>query len=300
MVERIVLRKTKTLEELALDMTLTPNYILKSVDWGPVPGTHHVYKYVNQVGSSITNTSLDTRPITIEGWIVAASENEMTSLKRKLNSFVNPQESIDLFYSDYVITFSPDESVRYSINYAENNDVISKFQIKGTCPNPLFSSSAENYSAFVTTTPSFHFPLIFSSNLPDKGIVFGKRLASLIVNVVNNGSISVGMRIFFKANGTVVNPRLINVNTLEEFMISKTMTNEEEIEINTNIGEKKIRGRIGNDEYVNYYMYKDIDSTWLQLGLGDNLFRYDADEGLANLDVFVYFYNKYLEVQECN
>ena len=31
----------------------------------------------------------------------------------------------------------------------------------------------------------------------------------------------------------------------------------------------------------------------------DNLFRYDAKEGIDNLDVFVYFYNKYLEVQEC-
>ena len=92
MVERIVLRRTKDSEELTLDMVSTPNYILKSVDWGTIKGTHHSYKYVNQVGESITNTSLDPRPITIEGWIVAKDENDMTSLKNKLNSFVNPQE----------------------------------------------------------------------------------------------------------------------------------------------------------------------------------------------------------------
>jgi hypothetical protein len=73
----------------------------------------------------------------------------------------------------------------------------------------------------------------------------------------------------------------------------------EEIEINTNVGEKSIRGKIGNAAYTNYFMYKNIDSSWLQLDVGDNLFRYNAEEGINNLDVFVYFYNRYLEVQEC-
>ncbi len=300
MVEKIILRKAQDTQELVLDMMSTPDYILKSVDWGPIPGTHHSYKYVNQVGVSITSTTLEVRPITIDGWIVADNETHMSELKKNLNSFINPQESIDLHYKDYIISFVPDESVRYSISAAENNEIFSKFQIKGSCPNPLFSDIFESSSVFVETTPSFHFPLVLSSSLPDTGIVFGKRIASLIANVENKGAISTGMRIIFKANGTVVNPSLINVNTLEKFVINKTLVAGEEVEANTNIGEKKIRGRIGNTNYTNYYMYKDIDSTWLQLAIGTNLFRYGADEGINNLDVFVYFYNHYLEVQECN
>lgn len=280
-------------------MVSTPNYILKSVDWGTIKGTHHSYKYVNQVGESITNTSLDPRPITIEGWIVAKDENDMTSLKNKLNSFVNPQEYIDLFYSEYTIKCIPDETVKYSTSSDENNEVICKFQIVGTCPDPLFSDNFETVSAFVTTDANFHFPLIISKSLPDKGIVFGKRTASLIANVVNDGAISVGMKIVFKANGTVVNPSLIKVNTQEEFLINKTLIADEEVVINTNIGEKGVKGRVGNNEFSNYFMYKDIDSVWLQLDVGNNLFRYDAKEGIDNLDVFVQFYNKYLEVQEC-
>jgi hypothetical protein len=46
-------------------------------------------------------------------------------------------------------------------------------------------------------------------------------------------------------------------------------------------------------------MYKDIDSKWLQLEVGDNHFRYNADEGIDNLEVFVFFNNQFLEVQEC-
>lgn len=299
MVERIVLKRRKNSEELVLDMVSTPNYILKSVDWGSIKGKHHSYKYVNQVGETITNTSLGTRTIKIEGWIVANTANDMTALKRRLNSFVNPQEVIDLLYSDYSIGFAPDDTVKYSINTSENNEFFCKFQIDGTAPNPLFLDNFESSLPFVTTVPSFHFPLVMSKSSPAKGVIFGKRTSGLTADVINKGSIPVGMKIVFKANGEIVNPSLTNINTQESFAINKTLVADEEIVINTNIGEKSIKGRIGNAEYSNYFMYKDIDSSWLQLEVGNNTFTYAAEKGLNNLDVFVYFYNRYLEVQEC-
>ena len=300
MVERIILRRARNQEELVLDMVSTPDYILKSVDWGTVKGTHHSYKYVNQVGETIANTSLGMREIKIEGWIVAENESHMTLLKRKLNSFVNPQEAVTMLYSSYKINFVPDETVKYSVSAAENNEIFCKFQIDGTASNPLFSDDFETKSAFVETVPSFHFPLVLSKNLPDKGVIFGKRTASLIVNVNNKGSVSIGMKIVFKANGTVINPSLVNVSTQEDFTINKTLVAGEEIEITTIIGEKSVKGKIGNNDFTNYFMYKTVDSSWLQLDVGNNLFRYNAEDGIENLDVFVYFYNQYLEVQECN
>lgn len=299
MVERIVLRRVKNLDELTLDMVSTPDFVLKSVDWGVVKGTHNSYKYVNQIGVTVMNTSLGTRDITIEGWIVAQSESNMTYLKKVLNAFINPQEEFDLIYNKYSIRFKPDESVKYSITMAENNDAFAKFQIKGTAANPMFSEVAEHKSLFATTVPMFHFPLVLSQSLSDKGVIFGKRTASLIANAYNEGSVPVGMRIIFKANGTIVNPSLTNINTLEEFKINKTLVSGEEIEINTSVGKKNVKGKIGNESFTNYYMYKDINSSWLQLEVGDNLFRYGADEGIDNLEVFVYFSNQFLEVQEC-
>lgn len=299
MVERIILKKVKNQEELVLDMVSTPDYVLKSVDWGTIKSTHHTYKYVNQVGVTISGTSLETRPITIEGWIVAQNEAAMTRLKRKLNGFINPQDAIDLFYNDYMIRFLPDETVKYATSTAENNDIFCKFIITGTCPNPLFSSINETQVIFATTIPNFHFPLILSEDLHEKGVIFGSRTDSLIVNAFNNGSVPVGMRIIFKAKGDVINPKLINVATQEQFVLNKSLVAEEEVEINTNTGEKSVKGRIGSDKQNNYYMYKDIDSSWLKLDVGDNLFRYDADNGLDNLEIYVYFYNQFLEVQEC-
>lgn len=300
MVEEITLRKVRTSEELSLDMVSAPGFLLKSVDWGTIKSTHHTYRYVNQVGATVTGTSLETRDITIEGWIVATGETTMSMYKRVLNKFVNPQDAVDLLYKDYMIRFLPDETVKYSVNYEENNEIICKFQILGTCPHPMFSDSSEQRSTFAATTAHFHFPLVVSADLPEGGVVFGKRTESLIASVVNVGAVSVGMRIVFKAHGRVENPKLINVNTQERLMINKTLVADEEIVINTNVGEKSVRGRVGNAMFTNYYMYRDLDSTWLQLNTDENLFRYDADEGLDNLEVFVYFYNRFLEVQECS
>lgn len=285
-----------------MDMVTAPGYILKSVDWGTIKGTHNTYKYLNQVGVSVTNTSLGSREdITIEGWVVAQNERDMTEKKAVLNAFVNPQEPLEILYRGYKIQFLPDNTIKYSINYAENNDVICKFQIVGTAHDPMFVDRIENRLNFATTLAGFHFPLVLSSELPEGGVIFGSRTDSLIATVINKGSTPTGMRVVFRAKGSVSNPKLINVDTQQKLLINKELVAEEEIEINTSIGSKRVRGRIGDTSpYTNYFVYKTLDSTWLQLAVGKNLFRYDADQGLDNLEVFVYFQNKFLEVQECN
>ena len=299
MVENIVFKRVDSNEELALSMTDTPFYILNNVDWGVVQGTHHSYKYVNQIGVSITSTSLKERSITVTGWIIADTEEEMDERKQFLNRYFDPRYEIDVMYKNYFLRFVPDNTVKYGTSEKENNDTIVQFQIKGTCADPLFSEINGSKETIAATIATFHFPLIMSTNLYERGLVFGYRQPSLTAKVTNKGAVEVGMKIVFKAIGELTNPRLINVDTREFVAIEKSMVAGEEIVINTNVGEKSIQGKIGNEDYSNYFMYKDLDSIWLQLRLGDNLFRYDADSGLDNLEVYLYFYNKYLEVQEC-
>lgn len=299
MVENIVFKRVDSNEELALSMTDTPFYILNNVDWGVVQGTHHSYKYVNQIGVSITSTSLKERSITVTGWIIADTEEEMDERKQFLNRYFDPRYEIDVMYKNYFLRFVPDNTVKYGTSEKENNDTIVQFQIKGTCADPLFSEINGSKETIAATIATFHFPLIMSTNLYERGLVFGYRQPSLTAKVTNKGAVEVGMKIVFKAIGELTNPRLIDVDTREFVAIEKSMVAGEEIVINTNVGEKSIQGKIGNEDYSNYFMYKDLDSTWLQLRLGDNLLRYDADSGLDNLEVYLYFYNKYLEVQEC-
>lgn len=299
MVEGIKLQNVETRAILTLDMVSTPDYVLNSVDWGAVESTHHSYKYVNQIGVYVTGTSLETRSVDISGWVIASTEREMTNRKTILNRFFNPQQAVDLFYKDYVLRFLPNTSVRYSTAIAENNEVVCKFKVEGYCPDPLFSEQMESKVAAASTIAMFHFPLIISQTPnPPGGIAFGLRQPSLIVAINNSGAVDVGMKIVFKAIGTLHGPSLINVNTQKYFKVNKTMQASEEIVINTTIGEKKIQGTL-NGITTNYFKYRDLDSEWLQLSVGDNLFRYDAEENVENLEVYIYFNNKYLEVQEC-
>lgn len=299
MVEGIKLQNVETRAVLTLDMVSTPDFILNSVDWGAVESTHHSFKYVNQIGVYVTGTSLETRSVTIQGWVIAENESMMTIRKTTLNRFFNPQQAVDLFYKDYVLRFLPNTSIRYSTVIAENNEVICKFKVEGYCPDPLFSEQVENKVAAASTQAMFHFPLIISETPnPPGGIIFGLRQPSLIVTVTNNGAVDVGMKIVFRASGTLTNPSLIEVNTQKFFKVNKTMVAGEEITIDTIIGEKKIEGYL-NGITSNYFKYRDLDSEWLQLKVGDNLFRYDADQNVGNLEVYIYYNNKYLEVQEC-
>ena len=106
------------------------------------------------------------------------------------------------------------------------------------------------------------------------------------------------MKILFKANGVVTNPSVTNIRTQSYFKLNKTMINKEEITVNTVVGSKKITGKQDGEE-VNYFKYRDLNSDWLQLEVGDNVLQFDADANVQNLDVYIYFDDSYLEVQEC-
>lgn len=298
-VDSITLRRVSDESEILIDINNFAGYFPESVDWGIIEGSHYTYKYPGQMGESLMSTSLGTRHIKIIGWVVATSELEMDSLKSALNSFVSPQEQLDLLYDKYVLRFSPDNTVQYSVNISENNEILCKFQIVGTAYDPLFKDSSENHLLFATTQGMFHFPLVISSELDEGGVIFGARTDSLIADVINKGAVSTGIRVVFKAKGTLVNPTLIKINTQEKISIKKTMVAGEEIEINTNVGSKSVVGRLSEvSEYTNYFVYRTLDSKWLNLQPGKNSFRYDADDGVDNLDVFIYFQDKYLEVQK--
>lgn len=299
MVENINLKNLTTGATLELDKVTTPYYILGSVTWGEVEANHHSYKYVNQIGVYVTGTSLETRDVEIVGWVIADTEAQMTDRKSILNRFVNPQQLIEITYSSYKLRFLPNSSIKYSTTIAENNETMCKFKIVGLAADPLFKDTNDDKVSAASTKGMFHFPLIINkTDQTPPVILFGVREPSLIVDVYNHGAVSTGMKIVFKALGTLTGPSLINVYTQEFFKINKTMYSGETIEVTTTTGEKKVIASINGVE-TNYFKYRDLDSTWLQLDVGDNLFRYDADSGIDNLEVYIYFSNRYLEVQEC-
>lgn len=300
MVEDIIVENLDKNEKLSLSMLTTPFYILESVDWGTIQATHYSYKFINQIGVYVSGTYLGTRDIRIIGWIIASSEEEMDSRKEYLNKLMNPQNSFRCYYKDYELDFMLSETIGYSSTSGENNEVMCKFQISGVCLNPLFRSIEEKKEEIALYRPKFHFPLNISEvPNPPGGIIFGERSRELLIIVNNEGSVSTGFRLVFKANGTLSNPYIVNAKTREFMKINAIMEAGQEIVVNTMMGEKKIISTKEDADPENYFKYKDIGSSWLQLEVGQNIFSYGASSNVDNLDIYIYHQDKWLEVQEC-
>lgn len=299
MIEQVNLTNETTGESILLDKSFSP-YAVSLIDWGVVQSTHHTYKYVNQTGMFVMGTTLETRDVVLEGWVIAENEDDMNYRKRFLNRFVSPRQLMRIDYKGYYLTFIPSTSVHYATSENENNDRFAKFEISGVAFDPIFKSSEGKRIFAANTVPLFHFPLIIKDVEDEEphGIVFGVRKPSVAFDVNNYGDIEVGMKITLTAKGTLENPKVTNVDTLEYFKINKTLSAGEQVVINTSIGEKSVYGFNGGVK-SNYFTYKDTGSTWLQLALGKNTFVYSADSGIDNLEVEINFNYNYLEVQEC-
>lgn len=291
MIESIVLKNTDLNRVININKS-SGEYWLDEVDFGQVEGTPQTFKFIDQIGESVYNTTLTPRQIQITGWVASWDEGTVKRLKQELNHFVNPKHLLEVSTNGLKIQFYPRTSIRYSPSYQENNEVICKFLITGFCPYPLFTDENEHVVSASYTEPRFVFPLVIPA---DTGMLFGVRQPSLIAEILNEGDFPVGYIIEFRAYGTVVNPILIDIGTQQFIEITKTLESGEVVTIDTREGYRQVRGKLNNTE-SNYFRYRNFDSSWLTLQQGVNSIRYNAESGLTALEVYIRFSPAYLEV----
>uniref|UniRef100_UPI000772D76E phage tail family protein n=1 Tax=Clostridium botulinum TaxID=1491 RepID=UPI000772D76E len=238
-------------------------------------------KGMRQDGSTNTGNTLDDRNIVIQGAIIDNKEIN----REKLLSIINPKLQAKLIYTDGNIKKYVECKVETAPVIPKENN--SKFQMSFLCNNPYWKDYIDSKVNIALWKGDFHFPLVIPVN---KGITMGHREPSLIVNVLNNGQIETGMIIEFFARGTLKNPSLFNVNTREFIKINKGMVAGEKFIINTNYSKKKILQKLNGvtTDILNYLDIVGGGDTFLQLDVGDNLFRYNADSNLDNLEVNIY------------
>jgi hypothetical protein len=151
---------------------------------------------------------------------------------------------------------------------------------------------SETTNVIATWLANFEFSLEFGEG----GIEFGSRQDTLITNVKNVGEVETGMRIEFTALGTIENPSLFNINTREYIKVNKTMQEGEKIVIDTSFNNKTITSEANNVKTNIFNSLDFTNSTFLQLMVGDNYFRHDADSGLDNLECRIYYSPKYIGI----
>lgn len=301
MVEAITLVNTSSGKSLNINMDDSLYYVLDSCYWGQVKGDVETVKYVNQVGKIVVAKTVSERDIKITGWVVADENGLMTTLKSFLNSFVNPLQEMNLVYKDKYLTFVPDTSVKYETKYEDNNDTIAKFTINGTCYDPLWKDSNGSKVVAAEIVSAFHFPLKFHElpkNAPE--VIFGSIVANTVFEVENKGDITSGFMVVFTAKkGDVFAPYVKDVNSGKTLSISTSMRLGESMTVSTVIGHRWIKSGVEDTDGKSMFKYLGRNSSWLQLKPGTNLLSFGAASGADNLDCYLVFNNRYLEVQEC-
>ena len=249
-------------------------------------------KGVSQDGRTYLGNTLETRDISIKVMIMATTREEMSGYRNKFNSVFNPKLGEGhLIYQDNI----KERKVKCLINkmpfFGLTDKTFDDCLISLTACNPFWTDLEESKEEIALWVGSFEFPL----ELVSGGIEMGHREPSLIVNAFNGGDVECGMRVEFKALATLTNPSILNVNTQEFIRINKTMVVGEVLTVTTHFGAKKVESTL-NGVTTNAFNFIDLGSTFLQLDIGDNLIRYDAETGIDNLEVSIYFTPQYLGV----
>lgn len=253
---------------------------------------NHSYKGAGQDGSHYLGNTLDERDVSIKTYLIGRDKGHYDRLKTKLYQVFNPKLGEGhLIYTDDHKTRKINCVVDKVPFLVEMNNRTGKVNIDLLSNEGFWKDINEQKEEIALWVGDFEFPL----EMLETGIEMGHREPSLIVNCFNDGDVESGMRIEFKALATLTNPSLFNVNTREFMKINKEMVAGEIIAVTTYFANKRITSRKHNIE-TNAFNYIDQESTFLQLDQGDNLFRYNADSGIDNLEVSIYHYDRYLGV----
>lgn len=246
---------------------------------------------MGQDGDTYLGNRIESREIEIVGSIKERDKDHIREYRRKLNRVLNPQYAATLTYEygDFkrVIDCKVDNAPVFS-----RKAIFQDFTVQLLCLNPFWRKESKSRDDIATWIGGLEFPV----EIPIvEGWQIGFRQPSLIVNVYNDGDVKAGIRVEFRALGVVKNPSLLNVDTQEFIKLNIDLVAGDTLSVSTGYGEKEVtlkRGGATSDAF----RYLDVDSSYLQLSVGDNLFRYSAEENLENLEVSIYHDDLYLGV----
>ncbi|MCD3217825.1 phage tail family protein [Clostridium botulinum C] len=289
--QKIIFRNSRG-QEITLGNS-KPFILTKIEGTGSPKSTILSSKAPGQDGKSYHGSLLEERILPINGGIVGTDIEDMYRKRQELCSIFNPKIEGQLIYINDAGEHSINVVVESSPSFKNQVANIQEFLIQLYCPNPYWMDLYEEKEEIALWVGDFHFPLIMPQ---ETGIIMGHRISNLIVNACNRGDVECGMRIEFKALATVVNPSLYNVYTQKHLKVKRTLQAGDKLVINTSFGNKRVEMIKSNGTKINVFNYIDLASEFLQLAVGDNLLRYDAEKGLDNLEMALYYKPLYIGI----
>jgi len=247
---------------------------------------------IGQDGETFVSSAIEPRDITITGHLRATGLARQVELRQRLNHVLSPKRQAELVYVCGELRRRIACYAETAPNYTPG--VMPQFVIQLRCPNPYWQDETQAEAQVAEWEGGMIFDETDGLQLTDEWEV-GRRTGDLIVTVENGGDVDCGLTIVFEAEGTVVNPQLMNAGTLEFVKLNTTMVSGDRIEVTTAYGQKNAV-LIRSGVRTGIFRLLDPNTTFLQLRVGENLFTCDADENAANLTAKIQYSNQYLGV----
>jgi len=277
----------------------------------------YTQKTVNQDGVTVTDSTLKQRNIVLEGKIIDSNRTNRQSYRQRLLKLFNPKldGKLAIEWNDLKreIECRPEKAPYFA---SKDNQNYQDFYLSLLCPDPYFKDIQQDSIDLVTWIENLEFTeegfsteqthnywlgteegsLGFEEFASEFGLgqakTFGYRELKQIIEIDNKGDADTPIKVIFKADGDVVNPFIQNILTYDKIQIKGTLRAGDELIITTGYGDKNVY--LNGVKAQQYYDF--LNSDWLQLSPGVNLIKYDAQDGINNLECRILYTSKYLGV----
>ena len=256
-----------------LNLSTSPNYTLYNIT-GINPPQANINTSVNATSDGDTINSIRTNKRNIVLYVAIHGNVEANRLN--LYKYFPTKKNINI----YCKTTNRDVYIEgttelIDVKLFSEQQVA---QISIICPQPYFNDVNELITSFSQIEALFTFPFSIDNNGIELSII-GNDIRK---NIINAGEVDTGMSMELFAIGEVKNPVIYDVLNRTHIKLEFTMQANDIIYINTNSGQKSVT-LLRDGVESNIISYLSYSSKWLTLNAGDNVFTYDAENGVSNI-----------------
>lgn len=265
-----------------IELTSRPYKLTQQLDLSGLQADVSISETTRDGGLHL-GTRFGVRDVTIEGYFNTYGKSTIwiEERKKELYDLCNPKQLSQIEIEEngerFFLEAHPIAFPTLPKDKRNKTHEFQTFLLQFVCSDPFLYKN-EKVVTFANITPMFSFPLTI-----EDPIVFGELSNSLIETIYNSGIDQSPLVIEMMATSSIKNPYLLNVYTQEKISFTTDMVAGDIIFITT--GRRKEISRIRNGVKTPFYYAMDLDSTFLQLKKGDNIFRFGAEENENYLQI---------------
>lgn len=238
-----------------------------------------------QDGSSFVDIQLTERPIPLEGFIDAKSQQQLYELRRDLTRILNNKLGPGkLVYTNAFRSYAIDAIAEEGPVFGERHVHANLFTINFIANDPYWRDENQ---------------IVKGLRFEDGGLTFPLRLITQFAlsayrgTFYNSGDVDTPVEIRYK--GPATNPVVESETTGEFIKVNYELQESDTLIINTAFGNKRVEVLNDDGTRTNVFHWIDLGSTFFQLIPGKNILKYgsdkDSDQQLAT--VTIYYNNRY-------